>query len=128
MFARRLLLILCSVLMILTSGCGEPPQREFQPYNLPIYYGDPDTNPDHAAVVGVYDNYQFCTGTLITSTVVLTAAHCVSNRSFNVLFGNNVNTAVRRSVSEKKTHPSWNSSTVVNDIALMRLSSSAPAG
>jgi hypothetical protein len=121
---RRLLFIVS----LLLSGCGEHAEREYKPYNLPIYNGDPDTNPDHMAVVGVYDNYQFCSGTLLTSTVVLTAAHCISNRSFYVLFGNNVNTATSRSVSEKRVHPAWDSNNLVNDVALLRLASSAPAG
>lgn len=122
---RRLLITIAPMLLL---GCGEPVEPEFRPYNLPIYYGDPDTNPDHLAVVGVYDNYQFCTGTLISSTVVLTAAHCISSRSFYVLFGNNVNSALSRSVTEKKVHPGWDSNNLVNDIALLRLASSAPAG
>ncbi len=122
---RRLLF---AVFPLLLAGCGDSPRHEFKHYNLPIYYGDPDTNPDHMAVVGVYDNYQFCTGTLITSTVVLTAAHCISNRAFHVLFGNNINGALSRSVTEKKVHPAWDSRYLVNDIALLRLVSSAPAG
>ena len=120
--------LLALLLPALLSSCGDFQQHEYKPYNLPIFYGDPDTNPDHAAVVGVYDNYQFCTGTLITSTVVLTAAHCVSNRSFNILFGNNVDFATRRSVTETKVHPGWNPDYLTNDIALMHMSSAAPSG
>ena len=123
---RKIHLLILPVALLI-AGCGEPYQPEYKPYNLPIFYGDPDTDPDHMAVVGVYDNYQFCTGTLITSTVVLTAAHCISSRSFNILFGNNVNTATRRSVSEKKVHPGWNPDYLTNDIALLRMSSSAPS-
>ena len=114
--------------VLLFLGCGEPVEHEYRPFNLPIYYGDPDTNPDHMAVVGVYDNYQFCSGTLITPTVVMTAAHCYSTRSFNILFGNNINTATQRAVIEKRRHPSWDPNNLTNDICLMRMSSSAPSG
>src|SRR5918912_3922642 len=47
---------------------------------LAITYGQPDGNrhPEVGALVGTFDSgtYPYCSGTLISPTVFLTAAHC----------------------------------------------------
>ena len=47
---------------------------------LAITYGQPDGNkhPNVGALVGTFDGqtYPYCSGTLISPTVFLTAAHC----------------------------------------------------
>lgn len=78
-----------------------------------------------------------CGGVVISENVVLTAAHCVRNRTETVdpqnvkvwagiisLFSaNSLNAA---SVSEIVIHPSYNSSRFANDIAIIKLASSLP--
>ena len=103
-----------------------------------ILYGTPDTSPAHQAVVYIamlYGGYGgACSGTLITQNVVLTAAHCAAApQNMRVYIGNSVNTfAYELGVSQVTVHPDWDpnfqqTNNLANDIALLRLSSSAPA-
>jgi len=116
---------------MLAAACGPPPEQELVYYNYPIINGTQDTSAEHKAVVAVYDNYALCTGTWIGSNVVLTAGHCVSSRTMQVGFGNNINYGMTwRTVTEKKVHPQYSATaySIVNDIAMVRFSGSPPAG
>lgn len=120
-------------LSLALAACGSPPEQELVFNNCPILNGTLDTSQAHMAVVAVYDNYQMCTGTWIGSNVVLTAGHCVSSRSMQVGFGNRMGWGsgmAWRSVSEKKVHPQYSGSSynIVNDIAMLKFSGSAPTG
>jgi secreted trypsin-like serine protease len=68
---RRIILLLASTALAVMLGCGQA---------LAITYGQPDENnhPNVGALVGTFDGqtYPYCSGTLISPTVFLTAAHC----------------------------------------------------
>ena len=98
-----------------------------------IYYGTRDTTAAHQAVVLLYDDNSgsMCTGTLIASSWVLTAAHCVvGSSSLDVYFGNDQNSfTAQRTSSQLIPHPNYvgTSTNIANDIALVRLSQAAPS-
>jgi Trypsin len=92
-------------------------------------------------VAGGSTNTAWCTGSLITPTIVLTAAHCVYDdatgfailpEDFLVILGladvSGNTVANQRAVTKVVPDPNFNPVTVQNDAALLILSSPAPAG
>lgn len=121
------------------SACQPEVQAPAQVIHLgrPIINGTADTSAAHMAVVALVppegSGYvgMHCTGTLITPTVVVTAAHCLEGYSvgeFDIFFGNNVwQPGTHRAVSEMQQHPSYGGlQNPVADIAVVRLASAAP--
>ncbi|MGC4119505.1 MAG: serine protease [Myxococcales bacterium] len=101
---------------------------------LPITNGVVDDVPSHIAVVAMNHGSRFaCSGTLISPRVVLTAAHCVKGTAPSVItigFGANVDDPSMKwvKVVDAKPHPYYSEGSLANDIAVVRLASSAPEG
>ena len=120
-------------LALVVGGCAgldEPPQPEFVVRTQTIIGGQPESGYQAVGAL-VEGNEFFCTGTLVTSNVVVTAAHCLEGFSsasqLQFFFGNNANNVSSGSlvsVSDMLAHPQYDDYEVVNDIAVLRLSSS----
>jgi secreted trypsin-like serine protease len=82
-----------------------------------------------------------CTGTLIRTDVVMTAAHCLArSQNIEIIFGLSFQAGKRVSVKSIRIHPGYNSTAgggttpdspatrPIHDIAIIKLSESAPTG
>jgi len=111
---------------------------------LPIYNGYAPDSPEHSAVISLHKLagtsvyvQPFCSGTLITPDVIVTAAHCLdvakqgastfktmSPSALAIYVGDNPAidiTSHLYSVSQTIIYPTYNRKTIRNDIALVRL-------
>jgi secreted trypsin-like serine protease len=101
-----------------------------------IFGGSPPDQEMHSAVVGLHtlsrggryvSSSPFCSGTLITEDVILTAGHCLEGTAASkvaVYVGDDPSVDLVSGlygVTEVLVHPSYNSRAITDDIALMRL-------
>ena len=125
------ILAIVGALAVMPLACGDG-AWDLKTTGRPIVYGSLDTNPAHMATVALTQGPNgsfFCSGTLITDTVVLTAGHCLQGSSGNpyVFFGDDVRrNGEYRATVEGEVHPDYNGQSIRNDIALLRLASPAP--
>jgi secreted trypsin-like serine protease len=136
MLRRRLAVSALVLLAGFLAGPGisaaAQPSRDDGP-SARIVNGDPiaiSQAPWQVALVrsSVADNYnaQFCGGSLVSATHVVTAAHCVPGLApsgVEILAGvGNLNESTTRiAVSGITSHPSYNAATTENDIAVITL-------
>ncbi|XP_047488843.1 transmembrane protease serine 2-like [Penaeus chinensis] len=85
--------------------------------------------PWMVSLVNGNENYHFCGGSIISSQWVVTAAHCAAGMSTSDyvlvgdhnLYSSSEANSQRMQIAEIVSHPSYDSNTVDNDIALIRL-------
>lgn len=117
---RKLAMVGASVLTSLAYGVDA----------AAITYGDSIDAPqiEYPEVVPVWVSGSLCSGTLIEQQVVMTAAHCVYNRSgpIQVAVGaSSLNSGRLIDVNATWYHPRYDSYYLQNDIALLHLTESA---
>lgn len=99
----------------------------------PIYRGTPAPNDPAVVALTMQGQGAFCTGTLITPTIVLTAAHCLQELSgyldyTRVFFGADAEgSGVTRNVRRIAQHPTYSDRALTGDIGLVELTTAAPA-
>lgn len=146
-------LLLCTLIAHGTSAADELEGHDQpRPLTAPIINGSPASDiPEHRAVVALHVisrplnqvSSPFCTGTLISDTVVLTAAHCLEENpatgqpfrpeELAIYIGNDPSVDLAQNlylVSDMAIHPEYDSGdgvrVPVNDIAVAVLEDPAP--
>ena len=116
--------ILVSAFLLLSCDGRRPAQVVVDQRSSPIVGGtSDDSHPDVVALIRG-GGRPGCTGTLISTNVVVTAAHCVeaSSTTPEVFFGSDVTLPGQaRAVSYVRRHPTFDRSTLANDLAIVVL-------
>jgi secreted trypsin-like serine protease len=117
-------------------GCGRYETSVGASSQISVVNGEipkPEQNDERvASTVALTDEYNmnlkksFCTGTLLSRRVVMTAGHCFRSGTF-VSFDRNVTKSGLVKVVRMERHPKFDRERLVNDISLYLLASDAPS-
>jgi hypothetical protein len=134
----RQIQVLVLALIVACAACAAPVEHEQGEHGVhgetlgtaqqAIVHGD-DDNADPAVVALLLNGSVYCTGVLLTNNVVATAAHCViPTPPEQVYFGSDPSSKKGTfiSVTTTRAHPDFDEDTLVNDIAVLGLASTAP--
>jgi hypothetical protein len=118
---RAVAALLCLAPLVGAAGCGgESDPEATRTVTEPVTSGALD--PGDPAVVRIEGGLAPCSGTLIATDVVLTAAHCVELPPTTVFFGSDAAAAGDRvGVIAHVAHPAFEAIRVENDVALLLL-------
>uniref|UniRef100_A0A673URK5 Chymotrypsin like n=1 Tax=Suricata suricatta TaxID=37032 RepID=A0A673URK5_SURSU len=114
-------------------GCGIPAIKPVLSFSQRIVNGENAVPGSWPWQVSLQESsgFHFCGGSLISQSWVVTAAHCkvTPGRHFVVLGeydrSSNAEPLQVLSISKAITHPSWNPTTLNNDLTLLKLASPA---
>merc|ERR1719339_589101 len=106
------------------ENCGQSQSQKTK-----IVGGNEVTPHSYPWQVGLFiDDMYFCGGSIISEDWILTAAHCMDGANFvDVVMGahnirdDNEPTEVRTTSTDFFTHENWNSFTLTNDLALIKM-------
>ena len=112
--------------VVMTIGCAVPTGTEREA----ITSATPDSgDPGVVAIAERGSTGLRCTGTLIASSVVLTAGHCVDPatfRDYDVVFGSSLASPLGRiDIAAVRVHPQFDPQTLANDLAVVYLAEPA---
>ncbi|KAF7463134.1 Hypothetical predicted protein [Marmota monax] len=130
---RLLRLTLGLILFGFSWGCGVPAIKPSLSFSQRIVNGENAVPGSWPWQVSLQDSngFHFCGGSLINQYWVVTAAHCSVSpgRHFAVLGEYDRSSSTEPvqvlSISKAITHPSWNPTTLNNDLTLLKLASPA---
>ncbi|KAM4018433.1 LOW QUALITY PROTEIN: chymotrypsin B-like [Anomaloglossus baeobatrachus] len=129
-----LLLVSCLALATAAYGCGVPNIAPVVTGYARIVNGEEAVPGSWPWQVSLQDNgWHFCGGSLISSSWVVTAAHCGVLLTDRVVLGEHDRSSSAEAiqsltVAKVFTHPNWNSNTINNDISLIKLATPAVIG
>jgi hypothetical protein len=125
----RLLLLAGVASLLALAGCGPDDDGGAEGIGTTeaeIVNGEADAG-DPAVVALTAQGQVFCTATLITPSVVLTAAHClppnlpIPTHQIAVRFGDGTTAGELIEAHDSWAHPSWNDSALYDDIGLLQM-------
>ncbi|XP_030645947.1 chymotrypsin A-like isoform X1 [Chanos chanos] len=122
----------CLALVSVTYGCGVPAIQPVVTGYSRIVDGEdavPHSWPWQASLQD-YTGHHFCGGSVISQYWVVTAAHCEVKTSDRVILGEHNRASNTESIQTMKIlrvfqHPNYNTNTMSNDVALIKLASPA---
>uniref|UniRef100_A0A6I8PU66 Chymotrypsinogen B1 n=1 Tax=Xenopus tropicalis TaxID=8364 RepID=A0A6I8PU66_XENTR len=125
-------LLSCIALIGSTYGCGSPAISPVLSGYARIVNGENAVPGSWPWQVSLQDRtgFHFCGGSLVNNLWVVTAAHCGVTTSHRVILGeydrsSSAEPIQTMSISRVFKHPNYNTNTMINDITLLKLSSTA---
>lgn len=120
-----------AALALATGACTLPaedsgPALGEDPIRQPLIGGTVTTEIPAAAALNSSANTTFCTATLVSPSVLLTAAHCIDmaagDPNIIAYFGDDVNgEGVRVGIGKKAQHPMWTGDVGMYDVGMLKL-------
>ncbi len=121
--------LVSAALAVAVAGCIDDVEIPSAPIHAPIVNGTA-APADDAVVALTVSGQHFCTGTLVRSNIVVTAAHClppnleVPAQAIEVYFGPTVfDGGELVGVEAALAHPAWNIDAIADDIGVIALES-----
>lgn len=123
----------CIILCLAACSGVEPTEPRTHAAARPLINGELDTGDEAVVALLLSNGFPFCTGTLISPSVIATAAHCVddagSDPAISAFFGSDAYGDGRKvDIIGARRHLGWTGAIGEYDIALLKLAFSQDPG